>query len=239
MQKTRLLILTALILFVSASAHATIISTEVGAGMKIQYYMDEVYLDDAVATATGVTQAGVSITGEETTATAYSSLSLAHTAEEADLRFSIGYDGNGYNGKGYMGQSSSFSNYYKIGYTATSDSLMTYTWSFDYSGLAFGLQVIQINEDGTEIATLGNVGDEGHHEGSDVFNLVAGNSYLFNVLFYPNVSGGIGGIDGSLDGNISFDFNGKEANPVPEPATMFLMGSGMLGLMRLSRKKRN
>ena len=239
MQKARLLLLSALILFVSVPSHATIISTEVGAGMKIAYNIDGVTINDALEVATGVTQAGVSITGEETTATAYSSLSLAHTAEEADLSFSLGYDGNGYNGNGYMGQSSNLSNYFKIGYTAVTDSVMSYGWSFDYSGSPFGLQIVQIKEDGTILDTLGNYGVAGHHEGSDVFNLAAGNSYLFSVVFNPNASGGIGWLDGSLDGNISFDFNGKEANPVPEPATMFLMGSGMLGLMRLSRKKRN
>jgi hypothetical protein len=236
MNKTRILIFLILFLGLSISANATIISTEVAVSMKIEYGAVPLTLDIS-GSDSGATQADVYLTGPTTGIDVWSDLGLNYlTDEEAILDFTIGWDATGYSGRGYKGEDGSRSNYAKIEYSAAVDSEMTYEWDFAYSGSnPFGLQIIQVLSDGSELQKLGDVGNVGVHQGSDIFNLMAGNNYTFQVLFHPNIYGGIGGL-GELAGNVSFDFNGGAA-PVPEPATLLLLGSGVVALAGFGRKK--
>ena len=73
-------------------------------------------------------------------------------------------------------------------------------------------------------------------QNSIVFDLIAGDTYIFQVLFFPNVYDNIGHLEGELAGNISFDFNGGPA-PVPEPTTILLLSTGLAGIIGFKRKK--
>lgn len=234
MSKTKILLFLFPFLIFSTAANATIVSTDVAVGMEI-LYGDTVDISDS---AVGATQAEVYLTGPTTGMEVYSSLSLnSLTDEQAHLDFAFGMDGNNYSGQGYMGQISPDSNYAEIQYSAVTDSVMTYDWDFAYSGSnPFGLQVVQILADGTQLQMLGDYGVPGTHQGSDTYNLIAGNNYTFGIHFYPDVAGAIGGIQGDLIGNLSFDFNGA-ATEVPEPSAIIFLGTGLIGLIRFRRKK--
>lgn len=223
------------LLLSSAITHASIISTNVDAGMAIRYYDSSNNLvNDAIATDSGTTSASVAINGTFTNASAYSSLGFtALDAESTTFDFDIGYNGGGFGGSGYIGQSSSQSNKASIEYNATSDFDMLVDWNFDYAGSnPFGLQIINLSGGPTEI--LGNFGQVGHHEGNTTYGLTAGNTYLIEISFSPNASGGIGNIDGSLAGHFDFTFNSASA---PEPASLALLSIGIAGLFSRRRKK--
>lgn len=81
---------------------------------------------------------------------------------------------------------------------------------------------------------IGNIGFVSDEQGSDSFQLLAGNDYFFQILFNPNVHEYIGGLQGDLVGNISFDFN--SAAQIPIPSTMLLLGTGLICLAGMSRK---
>ena len=236
MNRAKIVLFLILFLGFSISANATVISTEVAVSMKIEYGAVPRKLD-ILGNDSGATQADIYLTGPTTGINVWSELELnALTDEEAILDFTIGWDATGYSGQGYMGQNGPDSNYAEIEYSAVLDSVMTYDWEFAYSGSnPFGLQIVRINKNGSNLQVLGDIGEIGVHQGSDIFNLIAGNTYTFQVLFFPNIYDFIGGFEGEMAGNISFDFNGGAA-PVPEPTTILLLSTGLAGIIGFNRK---
>jgi hypothetical protein len=221
-------VLVMMFLGAESTVNAAITDTNVSAGMRI----DVEGVTEVSGSDTGTTYASVDLTSPSTGARVSSLLHInALSAEAANLNFNLLLNGNNMPGQGYLGQlSEEGSNSAEILYHADIGTTMGYSWNFDYIGSnPFGLQVIYIKENGTTIATLGDVGSIGHHEGSDTFGgLLAGNDYVIQTMFTPNVFGGVGSIEGTLAGDISFSF-------VPEPATICLLGLGALGLLRRKR----
>lgn len=237
MNRAKIVLFLILFFGFSIPANATVISTEVAVSMKIEYGATPRELD-ITGNASGATQADVYLTGPTTAIDIWSDLELnALTDEEARLDFTIGWDATGFSGQGYMGQNGPDSNYAEIEYSAVLDSVMTYDWDLAYSGRdPFGLQIVRINKNGSDLQVIGDIGKIGVHQGSDIFNLIAGNTYTFQVLFFPNIYDFIGGFEGELAGNIAFDFNGGPA-PVPEPTTILLLSAGLAGIIGFKRKK--
>ena len=179
----------------SFSSQATIVSTDVTTGMEIRYEQGV----DASATDSGTTSSSVAVTGQATGATASSSIGFSTLMDEAaTVDFSMAYDGNGYAGSGYMGEVDGSENIVVIEYFAATDVTMLIDWDFAYTGPdPFGLQFINVFG-----LNLGSVGFAGSHQGMQSFDLAGGSSYFINVEFSPNVSGGIGNINGQLAGSL-------------------------------------
>lgn len=218
------------VLALAVPASSSIITTEVTAGMRI----DVDGVTDAIATDSDAVLASVDIFSPLTEATASSRLHFdSLTAEQANLDFSIAYEGNGF--IGYLGQSSDDANHAVINYHANVPSTLEYGWNFDYLGPnPFGLQVVRIYRDGVVLETLGEVGfNPGHHEGTGSIGLVGGFDYAVEVLFIPNVFGGINDISGELAGDVFFNFNGTS---VPEPGAITLFGLGLFALSMARRR---
>jgi hypothetical protein len=206
-------------------ADATITGTNVSVGMRIDLQTSQTEIS---GTDVGTTYAEVDFTGPSTGARVSSLLHIdSLSSEAANLRFHLSYNGNDSPDVRYMGVSGPGPNIAEILYHAEIDVEMLYAWDFDYLGPEpFGLQSIHVKENGITIATLGDFGKIGHHEGADTFNLLSGNDYIVEVWFNPNAGGtGVGEISGALVGDISFVF-------VPEPTTLALLGLGSLGLLR-------
>jgi len=220
-------------LFSASTLHAVIIGTSVDASMEIRYTDGGSSIVDATANDSGVTSASVSINGAVTGASAYSNLGFSSLGtESATFDFDLGYNGGGYSGTGYMGTAPGGTNKGIIEYSATSSFDLLIDWNFDYAGVnPFGLQVIRLSGGPSE--QLGNFGQVGHFEGDTLFSINAGESYIFEITFFPNVSGGIGSINGTLAGLFNFNF---DTNSVPEPSSLILLLLG-LGLGFVRRKK--
>ena len=57
-----------------------------------------------------------------------------------------------------------------------------------------------------------------------------------NIYWYSAALGGVGGLYG--DPGLFENVDALDNHPIPEPCTMLLLGSGLIGLAGLSRKKR-
>lgn len=217
----------------AVTVNASIISTNVQAGVEIR--ADQIV--EATATNSGTTSASVDITSDVSGASVHSTLGFSSlSSDAATFNFDIGLNGGNYTGSdGYSGQSDWGSNAGFINYFAISNLNLSVSWSFDYTGSSpFGLNIINLSGVGGPSLDLGNVGSAGHHEGSTTYALLAGNSYLINVNFYPNVHGSIGPIDGTLSGALDFKFGKTD---VPESSGIVLFGLGLIGLGLARRRK--
>jgi hypothetical protein len=241
-------VLLVLVLVFSLPANATITSTETSAGMRTTVDSTGANIID---TAAGTTTASVNATDPISGVTSYANLDINYlNNEEANLFFNLGFNNYAYPSGGYIGQSKfpflDFpSNYFRIFYYAEIDSLMTYSWNFDYTGEnPWGLSTIRITE-GDDYRNyireaLGNDNAIGHHEGQDTYNLLAGNNYEFTIYFNPNLGLGVGGSmhAGELTGDISMNFNGASVVPEPVSSTLFIVGGATLGFRRFRKKYR-
>ena len=209
-----------LLLAVSAlEASASIISTSVNASVRIAEQGGLEVTD----TDSGSTTAAASVAGPQNSSMSSTLIFDSLTAESANLNFNIDFDG-GNLGQAVYGAAPGVGNRATINYTALIDSLLDYSWNFDYVGPEpFGLQVVDVQEGNTLLQQLGNFGQVGNHQGTDNFMLMAGTSYEFRVIFNPNASGPLGSLDGTLLGDISFNFT------IPEPNTLALLGLGLAG----------
>ncbi len=222
----RVLALSVITTFLGAGSNvnAGITGTSVYAGMRIDIgSITEVSGSDAHPT-----YASVDLLSPSTGAHVSSLLNLnSLSAESANLNFNLLLDGNNTSRSGYLGGN----DVVDIFYHNDRDVVVGYSWNFDYSGPnPWGLSVIWLQVDNVAvIAQLGDVGIVGHHEGSGTFTLSSGNPFPIRVDFGPNVQGGMGFVDGTLTGNISFTF-------VPEPATLSLFGLGAAALLISCRR---
>ena len=204
---------------------AVILDTRVSVGLKIEHFDDGTLVSQ---TDTGKTFASVDLAipaaGEQMSGLLEMD---AIAAETAHLQFSFFMDGSDQWGSVGMGRIDKGCNFAEITYRAGVDSILTYSWNFEYEGPnVFGLGKVWLKENGTPMAELGDIlGKPRHHEGEDAFNLRAGNDYTFQVLFEPNASSNRLYTDGALTGEFSFAF-------VPEPATALLLGFGCLAALK-------
>jgi hypothetical protein len=229
MKKLIIICLVMEMIFLGAESrvNAAITGTNVSAGMRI----DVAGVTEVSGSNTDATYASVDLISPSTGARVSSLLHInSFSAEAANLKFNLLLDGNNNMPLGsYLGYISwDNSNVAEIFYHADIDFAMKYSWNFDYIGPEpRGLNRIWVKENGTTIAELGNTGIVGHHEGSYTFGLLAGHDYTIQTIFNPNILGDVGYIEGTLAGDISFNF-------VPEPTAICLLG---LGAVMLRRKR--
>jgi Ca2+-binding RTX toxin-like protein len=145
-------------------------------------------------------------------------------AYDATVNFNIAMLG-GAGAAGYIGVNNQTPNRAQLTYDALTSGDVSIGWSFDYLGPnPFGLQILQVFENGAQILSLGDFGQIGHHEDSHKVAIQAGNTYVFQLLFVPNVRSGLDGINGRLLGSMSFAF----PQPCDSPTILGTNGSDVL-----------
>lgn len=234
----------ALLTAVSYNASAAIISTSVSASMQVldQNVVRE-FVDvqdtqtDAIAASIDLTAAGMLHVQSSMT---FSSV----TSESAVFSFLIGMHGNDYAGNAYIGAyGNQFDNSGIIHYYADAPKTATAVFDYEISSpgtdtygnlVTFGMGPISINSPSHNYALDDGPDSQptaGHYRSEITFNLFTGDN-VFSVSFLPNASGPVGWLDGQFAGTVAFNFA-----PVPVPATLWLFGSGFIGLAGLARRK--
>lgn len=241
------------------TARADIMLTNVSASMQILASTGP----DIGQSSVGTTSANVNLTQSGTGMNVQSSMVLSSlTTHSAVFDFTIGMHGNGYSVIGppyyypYLGVLAN-GNHTGNGdlpdglffrYLATAPTTATVTWNFDLTGSnVFGMLPVYFYNPLTLTMPATGSPAPGHYTGSMIFNLSTGYFPYFEVAFNPNVNGpavpgpyGIGAIDGQYKGRFTFDFTPEGAPaPVPEPASIALLGGGLLGLTARLRRKRD
>jgi hypothetical protein len=218
------------------TAYSAIVNTQVDAGMQILKGVPSTI--DASSSDSGTQSASVNFTGPDTNATVYSTLHLYPSSDAATLTFLLGWNANSSMTVSGMGASSFDSNKAVIMYGAPSSTPLYIAWDFSYTGTnPFGLGKISIQDNYNPILQLGGVGSSPvSYNGTTTWTIGPGTDTLY-VRFYPSISGGnLSSYQGELSGSISLGFGAPQ--PVPIPGAVWLLVSGLLGLVGLRRRLR-
>lgn len=118
------------------------------------------------------------------------------------------------------------SNYTTYTTTASAAETVNFDWSyttFDSDGSVWDPAGYLLNGVYTQLSTNGDIGGQFDTSGTTSVNLLAGDTFGFYVYSADSVAG-----RGELDVNMA---------PTPEPSSLLLLGSGLLGLAGVVRRR--
>ena len=250
------LLLTFVILGFPSFSNGAIVETVASAGMEIGYQYDPVgapstTLVDVSQTVTNSTNAQVNFDGNLTTGHVTSIWhfnDLNTSAGHGNLYFDYAMIGdNGAEGKvhpTYLGQTEPGANYGMVTYLAESASEVRIAWNFTvhdlFTSTPLNMDLWQYNADGTyHIRRLDAWSDLAYTygpTGEETYMIEEGYRYILKAWSFPNISGGgLQNFANRTAGNITFDFNTSSV-PIPIPGAVWLLGSGLIGIVGVRRK---